>query len=213
MIKTASFSARCKRVSGPILFAGLLFLSNCGFSHFQEDRQFVQQHRLMTPQNEIFQICYAYGCKRRVDVRFSPSDWKRIQNKFKPLPLTATQERHCMARAVQEFEILIGERTGIDSDLAGSFSGLFKENQMDCEDEAVNTNVILTLLVENGLLRFHEFSGIAYRNRGWPHMAVTIVEKNTTNRFVVDSWFGNQGEPVHVIAYDLWALGWVPAEE
>ena len=37
--------------------------------------------------------------------------------------------------------------------------------------------------------------------------------KDTANRFVADSWFGGQGEPVHVIAYDLWARGWVPAKQ
>ncbi len=177
--------------------------------------EFILYHELKQPVWSDFQICYQHGCNKTAGVNLSENEWRQIKQHFIPAPKNAESERDCIAKAVQALENMVGRKTGIDSDMGGTFPGLLelKENQMDCEDEAVNTNVFLYLMEQDNLIRFHEFYGIAHRGffaGGWPHMACAIVDIKTQEKFVVDSWFSDQGMPVHVLPYTLWKSGWKP---
>ncbi len=177
--------------------------------------EFILAHEVKQPVWSDFQICYQHGCHKTAEVNLSESEWQKIKNHFIPAPKDAESERACIAKTIQALEILVGRKTGIDSDIGGTFQGMlaFKKNQMDCEDEAVNTNVFLSLMEQDNLIRFHEFYAIAHRGffaGGWPHMACAIIDIKTREKFVVDSWFTDQGMPVYILPYDLWKSGWKP---
>jgi hypothetical protein len=72
------------------------------------------------------------------------------------------------------------------------------------------------MLRKEGLIRFHEVRGPAHRgfliDGKWPHVATVIIEKESGDAFVVDSWFLDNGYPAFVIPYKDWSAGWKPAE-
>ena len=48
---------------------------------------------------------------------------------------------------------------------------------------------------------------------GWPHTSATVREKETGRLFVVDSWFGNNGDAPDILDETIWAKGWDPARD
>ena len=78
--------------------------------------------------------------------------------------------------------------------------------QMDCIDESTNTKRYLDLLQERGLLRWHRVVERAYRTPHLvdPHWAGQIVELETLDHYVVDSWFLDNGELPYIQAISAW---------
>lgn len=78
--------------------------------------------------------------------------------------------------------------------------------QMDCIDESTNTRRYLDLLQERGLLRWHRAAGRAYRTPHLvdPHWAGQIVELETLDHYVVDSWFLDNGELPYIQVLNDW---------
>lgn len=174
---------------------------------------FVKQHQLKAPSATEFEICYKYGCKGRVTVVMSRSDWDTIGQVFHPPAKDAEEERVHLAKAVQMMEKIVGKKTGLDSDLAGSITGMFEEGQMDCVDEALNTLTLFRLFDQAGFVRHHTLAGIARRGyifNGWPHVACAIQDTSDQQLYVLDSWFLAQGETVHVVPFQEWKNGWKP---
>ncbi len=191
----------------------LMLVCSCATVPVQHPRAFVKLYGMTGLHYTDFKICYSYGCRQTAAVSLTDSDWEQVQAFFVPLPETAEQERQLISRVIRHFEQVTGEKTGIDTDIGGTFAGMFASGQMDCEDEAVNTNIFLLLLQDAHLIQFHRFFGIARRGamiNGWPHMACAIEEIDTGERFVVDSWFSDHGMAVHVVAEALWKSGWTP---
>ncbi len=173
------------------------------------------QHGLSNPDGEGFQICYRHGCELKASVSLLEADWKKVKSVFLPLAKGSAMEREQIAMAIPILEKIIGEKTGIDSDLGGSFAGLLEDNQMDCVDEALNTHTFFKLLEQERLIRFHAIAGIANRGfffNGWPHVACAIKEVSSNDIFVIDSWFYDQGKPVHILPFDVWKSGWKPED-
>ena len=43
-----------------------------------------------------------------------------------------------------------------------------------------------------------------------PHQTAVIIDRATGERFAVDTWFYDNGEPAEVIPMDDWFYGWHP---
>jgi hypothetical protein len=113
-------------------------------------------------------------------------------------------------------ESIVGPLTGTDGDIGGSLQGAFRKNQMDCEDEAVNTCTYLIMMQDDGLITYHDIYKPTMRGfvvMGWPHVATVLKDKQTGERFVVDSWFEDNGHPAHVVPYREWKSGWRPTHD
>jgi hypothetical protein len=126
----------------------------------------------------------------------------------------AAAERRQIATAVARLEQTIGPKTGTRGDLGGTFHGFGREGQMDCIDEATNTETYLRLLEAAGHLRHHRVVGTATRGffvRGWPHTAAVIEERAGGARHVVDSWFHDNGVPPELVPLTDWEAGWRPS--
>lgn len=185
----------------------------CATTPVKTPEDYLKRHEISDFSRSDFPICHSYGCRQKTKTFFTPKDWHTIKTLFIPAPEDARSERQLIAKAIQSMEIISGKKTGINKDIGGTFTGMFKHNQMDCEDEAVNTNIFLILLQQDHLIRFHSFYGIARRGmiiNGWPHVACSIMETAGTDRYVLDSWFTDHGKTVYVLPEQIWKSGWKP---
>jgi hypothetical protein len=179
-------------------------------------RRYLDQHDIVDPRPDDFKICYAHGCQQSAQVQLNVEQWERVRIVFSPRPSDGATERACIARAIGVLESMVGPLTGTDGDVGGSFQGAFRNNQMDCEDEAVNTLVYLTMLEQDGLITYHDIYRPTSRGfvvMGWPHTAAVVMDKQTGEKFVVDSWFGDNGHPAYVVPLKEWKLGWRPKHD
>lgn len=206
------------RLIYPTIVLSLLIafiLPACGTSPFKTTESFINQYGFINISRASFTLCYGYGCVEQADVSISDAEWQPVKDLFSPPPVDAAAERKCIAKAVQNLEIITGNKTGIDGDIGGTFRALFRENQMDCEDEAVNTNIFLILLEQDKLLKFNRTYGISRRGMlfsHWPHMASSIIDTATKEIYVVDSWFFDHGMPVNIVPEKEWLAFWEPDE-
>ncbi len=191
------------------------FSAGCSTGRIHPPDAYIKSHNITRSAYSNFQLCYAHGCSKKVDVQLNDQEWEIIKEMFSANAETGTAERETIAKVVQQLEKMTGDKTGINTDRGGSFPGLFKANQMDCIDETVNTNIFLLQLQMDGLLEHHRFYGITSRGflvKGWPHFASTIEEISTQELFVVDSWFSDHGGRVYIVPEKNWKQGWNPED-
>lgn len=160
------------------------------------------------PQPEAFQVCGDYGCKERLTVGFTAQEWREVRAPFRGRIRTAGDERRALAEALRRIEMIVGEKTGYDTDAA--FSALQLEGKaQDCVDEMVNAAVYLELLDQAGHLRFHQQGrrvtiGLMTR-RFWTHTVVTIFQRDTGQEFIIDTWAVDVGELPYIMDRAAWA--------
>jgi hypothetical protein len=78
---------------------------------------------------------------------------------------------------------------------------------MDCVDESTNTTTYLTMLLKDGLLKWHNVEDRATRGFfifGWPHTTAVIRDTVTGQLYVVDSWFLDNGQPPYIQKLEDW---------
>lgn len=163
------------------------------------------------PKTSSFIHCHGRDCRVKKKIGFSGKEWEKVAELF-PAG-SARAERKSIARAIGLMERYAGRKSGTSDDKGGTFDNAFSPGQMDCEDETLNTGTYLTLLQRKGLLHFHSLAGRAHRGmflNGWPHRAVQIEERKTKKRYVVDSWFHDNGKPAEIVTFDEWKDGWEP---
>ena len=165
---------------------------------------------------DTFDHCSAYGCQTRQNVSLAPHHMETLRAIFNPKPQNAKQERENIARAVSFLEKEIGQITQTQGDVGGTFAKAGK-GQLDCVDESINTTIYLELLNRNGFLHYHHIHAPTVRlplfnGVGWPHQTALISEKDTGARYVVDSWFHDNGHPPEIIPLSQWREGWKPAD-
>jgi len=195
------------------LAVSTLVLVACVFAPQPNARRYLEQYDNIDPHPSNFKICYAYGCRQSARVQLTSAQWERIRTVFAPRPSDAARERACIALAIGALESMVGPLTGTDGDIGESFQAAFRENQMDCEDEAVNTCTYLIMMENDGLITYHDIYKPTMRGyvlMGWPHVAAVVKDKQTGERFVVDSWFEDNGHPAYVVPYKKWKSGWRP---
>ncbi|EAQ02734.1 hypothetical protein OB2597_15170 [Pseudooceanicola batsensis HTCC2597] len=160
------------------------------------------------PRPDAFQVCGSHGCDKRIPLALTPAEWREVRAPFARPPRTAPEERRALAEALRRIEVMVGRKTGYDTDTAFSTlaaSGL----SQDCIDEMVNTAVYLALLDDAGHLRFHRQGqrvtlGMMTR-RFWTHTVATIVQRDTGQEFIIDTWAVKVGETPYIMDRSDWA--------
>jgi len=162
-----------------------------------------------------FNICFNHGCQNLAGISLMSGQWQEIRGLFSPEPASPREERERIALAVGKLESLAGKLTGIDNDRGGSLSGLWMSNQMDCVDESTNTHTYLVMLKNDGLLKYHVPADNArrFRPRFYQHYTAVIEETTTQQKYAVDSWFLDNGQPSFVILLGAWKQGWTPGDK
>lgn len=157
------------------------------------------------PPPEIL-ICYNYSCNRTAHVRPAIEDWSRVADQFKPAARSPVEERHMIRRAIAMLEQIAGEQTPTFRDRGRNPIVDDWPGQMDCIDESTNTVRYLDVLQQRGLLHWHSVVERAYRAPYLldQHWAGQIVELQTDNRYVVDSWHLDNGKPPYIQALSEW---------
>lgn len=170
------------------------------------------------PTPSRFSVCHGNTCAERTTVSLAHEQWTAVRELFSPPAPDAPAERATLAQAIGLLEQLVGAKIGTDADLAKDVPGFGKPGQLDCIDEATNTTVYLTLLYNDGLLRWHSVGGRATRGpftgllTSWPHSTSVIRDNQSGAEFAVDSWFRGNGELPYVVPIAAWWRGWRPPE-
>ena len=165
-------------------------------------------------------ICFNYGCKEIENAKFSGAQWGKIISLLTASSKSSADERNSLASAIGYIETIIGKQTNTEFDLGGTFniylySNKGKSEQMDCIDESTNTLLYLRILDQYQKIVWHDVVGLSSRGglrAGYPHTAVLIKEKETGQKFIVDSWFHDNGEPAEIVEYRDWKKGWKPGK-
>ncbi len=165
------------------------------------------------PTPDRFSICHGHTCRNTVDVSLSDVEWVLVKDLFDTSASDPVKEREQIQKAIGLLETIVGEKTNTSEDKGSNFAGLGLQGQMDCIDESTNTTVYLTMLQEEGLLKWHQVN--RRKNRGIfslqvPHFTAVINETDGNRDYAVDSWFLDNGHPPFIIPLNKWEQGWKP---
>ncbi|HQX06534.1 MAG TPA: hypothetical protein PKZ19_07075 [Zoogloea sp.] len=158
-------------------------------------------------------VCFNYGCVARQEVIFSETRLTELGGRLR-LADTPVAERAILSLVVGQLYLWAGEQSPIQADRPGDFLDDGVHGMMDCIDHAETTSGFLKMMEGRGLLRFHAVEPIQRRVR-WlvaQHFSAVIREKSGDvpeggARFVVDSWFGEHGDPAVVLPLEDWLDG------
>ncbi len=173
---------------------------------------FVRDDIITDPDPAQFNICYDHGCASLAWVKLGPEQWQQVRAIFAKPAVAAAEERAQIAAGIALLETIVGALTGTAGDRGGNWKGLGLPGQMDCIDESTNTTIYLRMLQKYGLLRWHTVADRVTRWTpfSWPHTTAVIVERDGPERWAVDSWFLDNGEPPFVLPLETWRRGWRP---
>ena len=142
-----------------------------------------------------FVQCYDFGCKTTQELHYSAANWDEIRALFTPAIVDSATEKQAIRRAVATMERISGELSGTFRDKGGNYPGYDIIRQMDCVDESTNTFQYLSALEELKLLKWHRVDP-KQRRIVWflTHWSATITDIESGEKFVVDSWYRDNGE-------------------
>lgn len=174
---------------------------------------FTRDDLITKPAPSGFTICYHGSCQDMTEVHLSAEQWHSIRLNFENNN-NPEQERENIRRAIARMETMVGEVTGTDVDKAKTFAHLGEEGQLDCIDESTNTTFYLTMMLNDGLIRWHNIEDRETRGYflfGWPHTTAVISDKQSRQKYAVDSWFLDNGERPYILPLQKWESGWEPS--
>ena len=201
-----------------LLSALLLVLASCAGSEPGPSAFLYSHGQNWNPRPEAFLHCYDFSCRTTVRTSVTTIELARIEEQFAGGAHDAADERMRIARAIAQWERIVGARTGTAADI-GSIRGdnWARPFQHDCIDESFNTTSYLMMMADRGWLRFHRVVYPSSRGffsaQGLPHHAATIEQNGTGRRFVVDTWFFDNGELPVVMPVEIWEKGWTPERD
>lgn len=155
-------------------------------------------------------VCYNYGCQAQGEVRYSAAQLQGVGDLLGGAR-DALQERALLGLAVGWLLGWAGEQTPIAADRGGNYADAGRYGRMDCIDHATTTTRLLRLIEREGGLRFHRVLDPVRRSRLliFEHHAAQIEENGPAGggRYVVDSWFFDNGQPAAILPLDNWLAG------
>jgi hypothetical protein len=184
--------------------------------HLQQSWQSSHRSFIGFPSPEEFSVCHDLSCHRVSKVSLNQSEWQQIVLLFEPQADSAQTERLQIKQAVALLEQLVGEKTGTAADHAKNVLTGSRQGQLDCIDEATNTSVYLRMMESEGLLLWHQSAPRTARgplNGQAPHNTASIIDKQSLERYAVDAWYFENGQPPAIVLMTDWKQGWQPEPE
>ncbi|MDD2740906.1 MAG: hypothetical protein PHV02_01405 [Rhodocyclaceae bacterium] len=172
-------------------FLGLLLAGNAAFA------------------DEIVPICHGYGCLAQATIQYDESSLNEIGAALN-VAVDAENERKILAGVIGQLYAWAGEQSDIRNDRGGNFADGEVLGKMDCIDHSTSTTRLLNLLEARGYLRWHRVLAPEVRNLIWiftVHWSAVIEENDGAARFVVDSWFVDNGQPAVILPLEEWKKG------
>lgn len=174
------------------------------FSQFQNDFIF-------SPSFDHFMACADIGCETRLTTGISRGEEAKIRALFGSVA-SPNEERRAISLALGLFELFVGRQDRIQTwgDLPKNthLGNPVRSRQLDCFSESHNTLTYLLILADQKLIRFHSIGDI--RRRGFlfdQHYAPVIVDRQTREDFIVDTWFLANASPAVLLPYSAWVEG------
>jgi hypothetical protein len=151
------------------------------------------------PKGDTVTVCHAYGCKAQTRFTFNDADITELRALMARVPRadTPAEERRALAYAIAWMERRVAPTAGTATDRTSiDLSGSGDPTQLDCVDEATNTTSYLLVLDRHGLIRHHTVERPLAKDSltRWTHWAAVIKEKESGERFAIDSGTGPNGE-------------------
>ncbi len=157
------------------------------------------------PYQELI-ICHGFGCKTKSHISLSEKEWRSVADWFKESLPDAKTERNHIRHAIGWMEVIVGRHGPGREDRALDLKFVSRRTgQMDCIDESANTTTYLKLFETVNLLKWHRvIEPIQRRALFNAHWASQIVEIGTGDRYVIDSWFHDNGMLPNVQKREDW---------
>ena len=161
--------------------------------------------------DQSVRICHAYGCLAEAEVIFSERALHEI-NQMLSVTVDAENERKILAQVIGQMYAIGGEQSDIHNDKGGNYADANIPGRMDCIDHSTSTTRLLRLLEARGDLRWHRVREPEMRSSvlvNGIHWSAVIEEKTGDGaaRFVVDSWFVDNGQPAVILPLAEWLKG------
>lgn len=177
---------------------------------------------------ETVVICYNYGCVSQARIRYSDAQMAAVRHMLAGAQ-DAARERMRLALVVGRLYSWAGRQSPIHNDRGGDYADDAADGRMDCIDHAQSTTRLLRMLEARGWLRFHRVLEPARRTRYFvtQHFSAVVQEHapaaltasvagagtaqaadaGSAARFVIDTWFLDNGMPAVVLPLDDWMNG------
>jgi hypothetical protein len=156
-------------------------------------------------------VCYGYGCIAQAQIRFSEMQLREVGQQL-AVAVDPAEERKMLAVAIGRLYAWAGEQSDIRNDRGGNYADGHAPGKMDCIDHSTSTTRLLRLLETRGSLRWHRVLEPEARN--WAlvvpvHYSAVIEQKAAGEgaRFVVDSWFVDNGQAAVILPLGEWREG------
>ncbi len=164
--------------------------------------------------DEQVSVCFNYGCAAQAEVVYSNRQLRKIGRVLRVAD-DAAEERDAIAVAIGHLLGWAGKQTPISADRGGNYVDDEVSGRMDCIDHSTTTTRLLQMMETRGLLRFHRVLEPVMRQRYLVliHYSALIEEVLPANaggepgRYVVDSWFVDNGQPAVVMPLASWLAG------
>ena len=161
--------------------------------------------------DQSVRICHAYGCLTEAEVVFSERSLREIDQMLS-VAVDAENERKILGTAIGRMYAIGGEQSDIHNDKGGNYADGHVPGRMDCIDHSTSTTRLLKLLEARGDLRWHRVlnSDVRYFAFVFPAHYSAVIEEKTDGeaaRFVVDSWFVDNGQAAVVLPLAEWKKG------
>ena len=163
-------------------------------------------------------VCFNYGCLTQAEVVYADGQLRELVELFAPVE-NAADERAAIAVAIGRLLAWAGEQTPIFADRGGNYDDDGVNGRMDCIDHSTTTTRLLQMMAAQGWLRFHQVREPVLRLRFFvfAHYSALIEEIDEAaaasadeRRYVVDSWFFDNGQPAVVMPLAQWQAGEYP---
>jgi len=161
--------------------------------------------------DETVRVCYGYGCLVQADIRYSEGQLGQVRRMLLAAA-DAESERKVLAEALGRLYGWAGEQSAIHNDRGGNYADGNVSGKMDCIDHSTSTTRLLRLLEGRNYLRWHRVLEPDARYFAFvfvSHWSAVIEEKTEGEaaRFVVDSWFVDNGQPAVILPLEEWKKG------
>jgi hypothetical protein len=161
------------------------------------------------PSASSMTVCYGFVCRRREILDFTAGDRRALTQIMAAGRASAVAERAAVQKAVIWFDRRMGPILGTDKRVAkADFRYFDDKHNYDCWDTTRNTNSLLLVLQDWGLLKYHVVGDPHYRGNPLvlqtPHNTAVLVDRGTKVEWVVDMWPRGYLQPPDVMPVTQW---------
>ena len=159
-------------------------------------------------------VCFNYACSAQAEVVYSDKQLRRVGRALAQATDPAA-EREALSVTIGRLLKWAGRQSPIAVDKGGNIADDEVSGKMDCVDHSTTTTRLLRMLEEHDWLQFHHtlepivrrlfvfFEHLSAQIEAWSPAGAD----EQAERFVVDSWFVDNGQPAVVMPLASWLAG------